>query len=147
MTHSLLPARLDTVWVLLDAVGVQEVVGTVPWLRLPQGHRGIPGVIAWRAQAVPIIDLAAFIPGLVAGEPRSRTLIARTGESTIALPVDAVTEVVQVAKEELRVPHAVTIGIATAEAEVQGRLMALIDLDALVRRLSGEGGAARTDDG
>ena len=147
MTTSYLPARLDTMWVLIDSAGVLEVVGAVPWLRLPRAPRTIPGVIAWRAHAVPIVDLAAFMPGVAHGEPRDRTLIIRVAQSTIGVPVDAVTEVIQVPPEALRVPHAVPPEIATGEADVQGQLMALVDLEALVNRLSGEEGAARTDDG
>jgi chemotaxis signal transduction protein len=147
MTSSFLPTRLDTQWFLIDAPAVLEVVGRVPWLRLPRTQRAVPGVIAWRAHAVPIVDLSAFTPGAAAGETRPRTLIVRVAESTIAMPVDAVTEVVHVAPEALRMPHAVKSTIAAAEAEVQGQLMALIDVAALVRRLSGEEGAVRSDDG
>jgi len=134
-------------WVLIDAAGVLEVVGAVPWLRLPRAPRTIPGVIAWRAHAVPIVDLAGFLPGAAHGEPRDRTLIVRLSQSTIGVPVDAVTEVIQVPPESIRVPHAVRAEIATAEADVHGQLMALVDLEALVSRLSGEEGAARYDDG
>jgi chemotaxis signal transduction protein len=147
MTPSYLPARLDTMWVLIDAAGVLEVVGAVPWLRLPRAPRTIPGVIAWRAHAVPIVDLAGFIPGVAHGQPRDRTLIVRLAQSTIGVPVDAVTEVIQVPPEAIRVPHAVRTEIATAETDVHGELMALVDLEALVGRLSGEEGAARYDDG
>src|SRR5581483_5863374 len=141
-TSSFLPAKLDTTWVLIDAPGVLEVVGTVPWLRLPRAHRAIPGVIAWRARAVPIVDLSSFLAGASSGEPRSRTLIIRAAQSTIAVPVDAVTEVVQVPPEALRVPHAVRTEIATAETELQGELMAVVDLNALIARLSGDEGPA-----
>jgi chemotaxis signal transduction protein len=147
MTSSFLPAKLDTMWLLIDAPAVLEVVGAVPWLRLPRAQRAVPGVIAWRAQAVPIVDVSVFMPGLTPGEARARTLIVRVAESTIALPVDGVTEVVHVPAEALRIPHAVRSEIAAAEADVQGQLMALIDLDALVRRLSGEEGRVRSDDG
>lgn len=147
MTTSYLPARLDTMWVLVDAAGVLEVVGSVPWLRLPRAPRAIPAVIAWRAQAIPILDLAGLVPGVAHGQPRERTLIVRASGSTVGVPVDAVTEVISVAPEALRVPHAVRPEIAAAETDVQGQLMALVDLDALVSRLSGEEGAARSDDG
>jgi chemotaxis signal transduction protein len=145
-TSSFLPARLDTTWVLIDAPGVLEVVGTVPWLRLPRAHRAIPGVIAWRARAVPVVDLSSFLPGVEHGQPRSRTLIVRTAQSTIAVPVDAVTEVVHVPRDMLRVPHAVRAEIATAETELQGQLMAVVDLTALVGRLAGDERSARADD-
>ncbi len=146
MTSSFLPAKLDTMWLLIDAPAVLEVVGAVPWLRLPRAQRAVPGVVAWRAQAVPVVDLSAFIPGAAAGEARARTLIVRVGQSTIALPVDAVTEVVHVPPEAMRIPHAVQSEIAAGETDVQGHLMALIDLDALVRRLAGEEGSVRSDD-
>jgi chemotaxis signal transduction protein len=143
---SFLPARLDRTWVLIDAPAVLEVVGTVPWLRLPRAHSAIPGVIAWRARAVPIVDLSSFLPGVAQGEPRGRTLIVRAAQSTIAVPVDAVTEVVQVPPDALRVPHAVRADVATAETDLQGQLMAVVDLSALVSRLYGEEGGGRSDD-
>jgi chemotaxis signal transduction protein len=103
-------------------------------------------VIAWRARAVPVVDLSSFLPGVEHGQPRSRTLIVRTAQSTVAVPVDAVTEVVHVPRDMLRVPHAVRAEVATAETELHGQLMAVVDLSALVGRLAGDEGSARADD-
>src|SRR5258708_16954769 len=43
MTSSFLPAKLDTMWLLIDAPAVLEGVGAVPWLRLPRAQRPLPG--------------------------------------------------------------------------------------------------------
>jgi len=125
-------------WVLIDAISVQEVVGTIPSLKLPRAHEAIPSVVAWRAHAVPIVDLGALITGPSTAGERMRMLVIRAENSTIAVPVDAVTEVVHLSEQELRPPHAIGLSIAVAEATVQGQLMALIDLNAVVRRLMGE---------
>jgi len=73
--------------------------------------------------------------------------IERDTMGEVAVPVDAVTEVVHVSQEALRLPHAVRAEVATAETELQGELMAVVDLTALVGRLSSDERSGRFDDG
>jgi chemotaxis signal transduction protein len=133
-------------WVLVDAVSVQEVVGAIPSLRLPRGHGAISSVVAWRARAVPVVDLGAFAHALASPEERARMLIVRAADSVIAVPVDSAAEVVHLDDESVRAPHATVVDFAVGEADVAGHLMTLVDLDALVRRLVGAGGEEQLQD-
>jgi chemotaxis signal transduction protein len=64
-------------------------------------------------------------------------LIVHVADSVIAVPVDAAAEVVLLENEDLRAAHATPIELAIAEATVGDQLMAILDLDALLRRLVG----------
>jgi chemotaxis signal transduction protein len=133
-------------WVLFDAMSVQEVVGTIPALRLPRGHGAIASVVAWRARAIPVVELGAFAHALAQAEERPRMLIVHVGDSVIAVPVDAAAEVVHLDAEQLRAPHATVVDFAVAEADVGEQLMTVIDLNALLRRLVGADGEEQFED-
>lgn len=138
MSHLLIPVELLSQWFLLDAARVREIIGEIPWLVIPHGRPEAPGVVAWQGRAVALVDLAAVAlgaPPLAAGERRRRTVIAEAHGSAVALPCDAAREVVELGDEALRPPHAHPASCASAEAEVNGKVMALLDLDQLVARI------------
>ena len=143
MKETFLPVRLQTTWLLTEARRVKEVLGSLPWLHLPRARAAVPGVVSWRARAVPVVDLAVFVPGLTQmkpAEPRDRTLIADTGGGMLALPVDAANEVVDVSLDAVQPQHATHCRVSVAEVIVRGEPMALLDWDMLVSELFSERG-------
>jgi hypothetical protein len=71
------------------------------------------------------------------GEGRSRTLIAAVADSIVAVPVEAAREVHQFATSELKACSVTNLPYATAEAELFGRVLALIDLERFVHEILG----------
>ncbi len=139
MMRALVPAKIEDTWILLDAEIIREILGAEVWLPIPGARAEMPGVIAWRGRAVPVVDLAApfGLSRLAGSSPRPRTLIASVAESIVALPVDAAREVHAFSPMQLR-PCAVTqLPYAAAEAELEGRVVGFIDLQRFVAEILG----------
>lgn len=143
MTRALVPARIGQAWILLDAEIVREILGLQVWLPIPGARAEMPGVIAWRGRAIPVVDLAAPFgcERLASGEGRSRTLIASVAGSAVAVPVDAAREVHAFSQDALLPCRVANLAYATAEAELFGRILAVIDLAQFVAEILG--GTAR----
>lgn len=139
MMRAFVPARIGPSWVLLDADDIREILGAEPWLPIPGARAEMPGVIAWRGRAIPVVDLGAPFGAarLGAGEQRPRTLIAAVADSVVAVPVDAAREVHAFGAAELK-PVAITqLPYASAEAELFERVLAVIDLPRFVAEILG----------
>jgi len=136
--RALVPAKIGQAWVLLDAEIIREILGSQVWLPIPGARAEMPGVIAWRGRAVPVVDLAAPFGGekLVRGESRARTLIASAAGSMVAVPVEAAREVHVVAESELKPVHFTHLPYATAETELFERVLPVIDLARFVAEIS-----------
>ncbi len=141
MMRALVPAKIGQAWVLLDAEIIREILGAEVWLPIPGARAEMPGVIAWRGRAIPVVDLAApfGVGRLNTGETRSRTLIATVAESIVAVPVDAAREVHAFTTTELRPVSVTTLPYALAEAELFERILAVIDLPRFVSEILGGG--------
>jgi chemotaxis signal transduction protein len=139
MMRALVPARIGQAWVLIDAEIIREILGAEVWLPIPGARAEMPGVIAWRGRAIPVVDLAApfGVERLGPGETRSRTLIASVAESIVAVPVDAAREVHGFGTTELKPVSVTTLPYALAEAELFDRILALIDLPRFVAEILG----------
>ncbi len=139
MMRALVPAKIGQAWVLLDAELIREILGAEIWLPIPGARAEMPGVIAWRGRAIPVVDLAApFGFGrLNSGETRARTLIATVAESIVAVPVDAAREVHAFTTTELKPVSVTTLPYALAEAELFERILAVIDLPRFVAEILG----------
>jgi chemotaxis signal transduction protein len=146
MSIALIPVRVETEWLLLEAALVQEILGAQSWLPMPHARRELPGVVAWRGRAVPLLDLAAVlgVGALAAQETRPRTLIAETVGGLLALPVDEVREVQSLSPGQVREAHAVERPFAPTEADLQGTVMPVLDLASLVATLSGSAARSST---
>lgn len=137
--RALVPAKVGQAWVLLDADIVREILGQEPWLPIPGARAEMPGVIAWRGRAIPVVDLAAPFgcERLSNGETRSRTLIASVAESIVAVPVDAAREVHAFSPADLRPVNVSQLPYAVAETELFERVLAVIDLPRFVNEILG----------
>jgi len=136
--RALVPAKIGQAWVLLDAEIIHEILGTQVWLPIPGARAEMPGVIAWRGRAIPVVDLAAPFgsEGMPVGQTRARTLIASVAGSMVAVPVDAAREVHAVAEAELRPVNLTQLPYAAAETELFERIVAVIDLPRFVAEIS-----------
>jgi len=139
MMRALVPARIGQAWVLLDAEIIREILGGEPWLPIPGARAEMPGIVAWRGRAIPVVDLAApfGFERLSTGETRARTLIAAVAESVVAVPVDAAREVHAFSPNELRPVSVTNLPYAVAEAELFERTLAVIDLPRFVAEILG----------
>lgn len=139
MMRALVPARIGQAWMLLDAEIIREVLGAEVWLPIPGARAEMPGVIAWRGRAIPVVDLAApfGFPRLSMGETRPRTLIAAVAESIVAVPVDAAREVHAFTAEDLKPVTVTSLPYAISEAELFERILAVIDLPRFVAEILG----------
>jgi chemotaxis signal transduction protein len=136
--RALVPAKIGKAWVLLDAELIREILGSQVWLPIPGARAEMPGVIAWRGRAIPVVDLAAPFgsAAMANGETRARTLIASVADSIVAVPVDAAREVHSVAAEQLKPVNLTQLPYAAAEAELFDRILAVIDLPRFVAEIS-----------
>lgn len=137
--RALLPAKIGQAWVLLDAEIIREILGSQIWLPIPGARAEMPGVIAWRGRAIPVVDLSApfGVERLGSGETRGRTLIAAVADSIVALPVDAVREVHTLPDDRLKPVSVSQLPYAAAETELFERILPLIDLPRFVAEISG----------
>lgn len=139
MMRAFVPARLGQAWVLLDAENIREILGAEAWLPIPGARAEMPGVIAWRGRAIPVVDLAAPFGAerLGSSEQRARTLIAAVADSIVAVPVDAAREVHAFTAAELKPVSITELPYASAEAELFERVLAVIDLPRFVAEILG----------
>ena len=137
--RALVPARIGQAWVLLDAEIIREILGEEAWLPIPGARAEMPGVIAWRGRAIPVVDLAApfALERLSPGVARARTLIASVAESIVAVPVDAAREVHAFTPSALGPVSITNLPYAVAEAELFERILAVIDLPRFVAEILG----------
>lgn len=122
---------------LLESRLVREILGAEVWLPIPRAREELPGVLAWRGRAVPVVDLGPILgsPALAPRQSRARTLIVEHEGSFVALPVDEAREVRRVPEEAVRSTHAAPLRYAHAEIDADGVVMPLLDLSALLRDL------------
>jgi chemotaxis signal transduction protein len=136
MNQALLPARLGASWLLFDGAVVREVLGPVPWVPLPGGPSGFPGVLAWAGRAIAVCDLASLLDAggtpLERGQKRARTLIMALGTDLVALPVDGAREAFSPEGTKRGGADAGHQAYVSELLEVEGTWMARIDIARLL---------------
>lgn len=127
--RSLLPLQVAGAWIAVDARRVVEILGPSAITVIPGTPRIVPGVVAFRGRAIAVIDVASLVGSAegARGEPRARTVVVEMGASTIALPADAVREVIEVAGDELAPPLA-SEPWSDARVMVLGALAPVLDV-------------------
>ena len=101
---------------------------------VPGAPRGVLGVWNLRGQVLPVLDLAALL-GIEAPEAPSRVVVAEAGRRRAALAVGAITDVgpLPAATEAAPGEH------LSAAALVDGSLVGLVDVEALLDTVGGGG--------
>jgi chemotaxis signal transduction protein len=136
--RSFVPAKIGHIWLLLDALPVQEVLGARPWVSVPHSSSQIPGVLAWRGRAIALFDLSTLLEGserLQPGENRPRTVIVESRSCALAMPVDMVHEVGEVDSSRIRSSHGTRMRHSSGEIEIFGSLAPILDVDKLIEEI------------
>jgi len=123
----------------VDLYKIQEIRGYTPATPIPNVSPHITGVMNLRGTVLPVIDLRIKF-GLPAVEYDKFTVIviAMVGEKMAGLLVDAVSDVLQVAQEQMR--EAPDFGAAVDTRFIQGvfetkeHLAIVLDLERLLQR-------------
>ncbi len=120
----------------IDITTVQEIVLMQEITTVPASATHIAGITDLRGRVVPVADFATLL-GRTPGDQtdETRVLVVEQGGGHIGLIVDAVTEVMMVGGEEIE--DAKTIGeedhgFIVAVAKLEGNLISLVDIDALL---------------
>lgn len=87
----------------VDIMRVREIINPLPVTPVPRAPAFIEGVIRLRSEVIPVVDVRKRF-GLPTAAPTRKTkyLVVRIGGRRLALVVDEVTEVVRLARSEIR---------------------------------------------
>lgn len=127
----------------VDIMSVREIRGWTPATAMPHSPAYVRGVINLRGTVLPVIDLGARL-GLAVAEPTARhvIIVARIGERTVGLLVDAVSDILTVSDETVQ--PAPDVGCEAVRAfsrgilAVDGRMISLIALDNILPEMQAE---------
>jgi len=136
---------------VLDLRRVKEIVTPVPITPVPRAPEFVEGVANLRGRVVPVVDARKRL-----GVPprqdarRARFLLVKVGRQELALVVDAVAEVVRVARSEIQAATGLSagagprffLGVCGAGRWGSGRLRLLLNVKALLEAGAPEAAAA-----
>ncbi len=141
------PDSTATITVLLLSLGgetyalpggaVREVMRYSPPLPVPGAPASLPGIISQRGAVLPVADLRPLLQ-LAATPPdkATRLVVAQHDDVSLALIADAVSDLVELPEIALEPPpsglDAARSRLLRATAQHDGRLVALLDLEAVV---------------
>lgn len=135
-TIQLVSFRLDKEEYGIEITRVREIILLGEITRIPQTPDYIKGLINLRSTVIPIVDLRLRF-GLAEGERTddTRIMVVNLDGRTIGIIVDAVSEVLRVAQEQIAPPPptVATLGqeYLTGLVRLQERLLILLDIDRL----------------
>jgi len=118
----------------VDIMAVREIRGWTPATTLPHAPAFVQGVINLRGAVLPIVDLSARL-GLGAAAPTERhvTIVVQIAEQVVGLLVDAVSDILTVTPDQMRVTPDVasetTRQFVKGVFAMEGRMISLIELD------------------
>ncbi len=125
----------------VDILRVQEIKGWEPATAIPNTPKYVKGVINLRGTIVPVIDLRVRF-GLAHLDYGPTTvvivlrIVSETGERTMGIIVDAVSDVYNVGDEEMKPPPDFGCAVGTeyvkALATVDEKMVILLDIDRLI---------------
>ncbi|WP_239988628.1 chemotaxis protein CheW [Paramagnetospirillum kuznetsovii] len=117
----------------VDIMAIREIKGWTASTALPNAPTYMRGVINLRGAIVPILDLRArFGRNATETTPRHVIMVVAVGSRVAGLLVDAVADILAVPAEDIQpVPQLelVATGFLTGLVTVEGRMVALLDLD------------------
>ncbi|MDE0589480.1 chemotaxis protein CheW [Halocynthiibacter sp. C4] len=127
----------------LDIMSVREIRGWTRATPLPHSPPFVRGVINLRGTVLPIIDLAARL-GQHSTDPSERNvfIVVQSGEETVGLLVDAVSDILSIKTEELQSPPEMAADTNNIFVEsltiVEDRMLRVLDLRAALLSSSSE---------
>lgn len=121
----------------VDIMTVREIRGWTQTTSLPHVPPYVRGVINLRGTVLPVIDLAVRLGGK-AGEPTDRhvVIVAQVGRQTVGLLVDAVSDIMSIAKSSVQTTPDVASEIARTFIKgliaSESRMICLVELHDLL---------------
>ncbi len=122
----------------LEILKVQEIIGMMAVTQVPRTPKFVRGVINLRGKVIPVIDLRIKF-GLDSQEDTEKTCIivvqvSQEGvEVTMGILVDEVSEVLDVASEQIEPPPSFGVGVDTefilGMGKVAQKVVMLLDVD------------------
>ncbi|HSV28680.1 MAG TPA: chemotaxis protein CheW [Candidatus Omnitrophota bacterium] len=118
----------------VDIMAIREIMGWTVTTELPNTPDYMRGVINLRGAIVPILDLRARFGGAqTEALPRHVIMVVAVGTRVAGLLVDAVADIITVSTADIQpipqLDRADTAGFLTGLVTVEGRMVALLDLD------------------
>ncbi len=118
----------------VDIMAIREIKGWTPMTALPNTPPYMRGVINLRGAIVPILDLRArFSAALTDASPRHVVIVVAVGARVAGILVDAVADIITVPTDTIQpIPQLDSggaNGFLTGLVTVEGRMVALLDLD------------------
>src|SRR5271154_4776369 len=95
--------RIGAQYYCIDIMSVREIRGWTPATQLPRAPGFVRGVINLRGIVLPVVDLAERL-GFAPAEPTPRhvIIVAQTGRQIVGLLVDAVSDIIAVAADNVQ---------------------------------------------
>lgn len=121
----------------VDIMSVREIRGGASATTLPHSPDYVRGVINLRGTVLPILDLARRLGMNVAtDETRNVIIVVALGERTVGLMVDAVSDILAIAEEDMQPPPEMRAdkerSFVSALTIVEGRMIRVLDLEAVM---------------
>ena len=121
----------------VDITSVREIRGFTPATPVPHSPNYMRGVINLRGAVMPVIDLGARL-GMDTSEPTARhvIIVAKVGDHSVGLVVDAVCETFAVTPEQVQpLPELggdATRSVVRGFLQIDERMISLISLDQIL---------------
>ncbi len=121
----------------VEITKVQEIILMGEITRVPQTPDYIKGLINLRSTVIPIVDLRLrFGLAQEAASDETRIMVVNVAGKTIGIIVDAVSEVLRIAKEQIAPPPPTVAGLGreylTGLVKLENRLLILLDIDKIL---------------
>jgi len=130
MSEQLVMITVQSEKLLVVARSVREVLGEKTWIPIPGTRPEMPGVVGWGRRAVALLDLARVFSNLSPLQPgtvRARTLLLQVDESSLAMPADTVSSVMDVAVTHIRPRALIDFPLCRSEVHLNGDVLPLFD--------------------
>ncbi len=147
---ALLPVRLQSTWLMLQASLVREVLGAQPLLTVPRSDAHLSGLCVWRGRAIPVVNLEKLLGVSESNAtsepaPHERMLVLEVDANLVAVPASEVRAVTIASQAELRPVHVTSLAFSDWEVDVGEMVASVVDMNAVLSQLSnslGRGGGA-----
>jgi len=145
LTHGreLIAFRIGDQEFCVNIMSVREIRGWTPATAMPHAPPYVLGVINLRGAVLPIVDLSLRL-GMKPAEPTVRhvIIVAQVGAKVVGLLVDAVSDILTVTDGNIQptpdIANEAEKAYARGILAIEGRMICLIELDALFSHVESE---------